>query len=278
MYSIGDMMNKTIGAQAARVIAALYDSGKAVFRLSDVETITGQSPAAARSFVRKLVGRGVATRVKPGLYVLVPSELGTEKTYLGNPYVLAREIIHPHDYYVSHGSAMEIHRMTTHPQLAVTISTPAVRRPVWVHGTEYRFVRWRADRAFGVESMWVTKQDAVRVSNVERTIIDGLDKPRYCGGVVEVASGLWRRRGDVDLPRLSAYAVELGVGAVCKRLGFVLDLLELGDSAVLDPLRERSAGSHVLLDPVLPPEGSYNGRWRVRVNVDPREIISVLGA
>lgn len=270
-------MSKTLGRQAARVVAALYDSGKTVFRLADVVAISGQSPTAASSFVRNLVGRGIATRVKPGLYVLVPSELGTETTYLGNPYVLAREIIRPHDYYLSHGSAMEIHRMTTHPHLAVTVSTPAVRRPLWILGTEYRFVRWQADEAFGVESMWVTKQDAVRVSNIERTIIDGLDKTRYSGGVVEVTSGMWRRRADVNLERLSAYAVELGVAAVCKRLGFLLELLQLGDSAVLDPLRERSKGSHVLLDSLLPPDGSYNGRWRVRVNVDPQEILSTLG-
>ena len=271
-------MSKTLGTQAAQVVAALYDSGKTVFRLHDVVVITGQSPVAASGFVRNLVGRGIATRVKPGLFVLVPSDLGTETTYLGNPYVLAREIIYPHDYYLSHGSAMEIHRMTTHPRLAVTVSTPAVRRPLWVLGTEYRFVRWQPERAFGVESVWVTKQEAVRVSNVERTIVDGLDKTRYSGGVVEVASGLWRRRADVKLERLSTYAVELGVAAVCKRLGFLLELLQLGDSAVLDPLRERSTGSHVLLDPLLPPDGPYNGRWRVRVNVDPREILSALGA
>jgi predicted transcriptional regulator of viral defense system len=272
------MMNKTLGTQAARVTAALYDSGKTVFRLDDVRTITGQSPASARSFVRKLVDRGVATRAKPGLYVLVPAELGTEKTFLGNAFVLAREIIRPHEYYLSHGSAMDIHRMTSHPQLAVTISTPAMRRPLWVLGTEYRFVRWRPTRSFGIDRVWVTKQEAVRVSNVERTVIDGLERPRYCGGVVEVATGLWRRRADVDFGRLSTYAVESGVGAVCKRLGFILECLEIGDSAVLRPLRERSIGAYVLLDPLLPPEGPYAGRWRVRVNFDPGEILSALGA
>lgn len=260
-------MNKTLGTQAARVIAALYDSGQAVFRLADVQAVTGLSDVSVASFVRNLVDRGLATRVKPGLYVLVPSELGSATTYLGDPYVLAREIIHPWDYYLSHGSAMDIHRMTSQPRLAVTISTPAVRRPLWVHGTEYRFVRWHPEKDFGVESLWVTKQDSVRVSSIERTVVDGLERPRYCGGVAEVALGLWRRHADVDLTRLSAYAVELGVAAVCKRLGFVLELLEVGDPAVIDPLRERSKGVHVLLDPLLPAEGPYNGRWRVRVNL-----------
>jgi predicted transcriptional regulator of viral defense system len=210
--------------------------------------------------------------------VLVPSELGSGTVYLGNPYVLAREIIYPWDYYLSHGSAMDIHHMSTQPQLAVTVSTPAVRRPLWVHGTEYRFVRWRPDKDFGVESLWVTKQDSVKVSNLERTVIDGLERPRYCGGVAEVAQGMWRRQTDIDLARLSAYAIQLGVAAVCKRLGFVLELLGLGDPTVIEPLREQSTGVHVLLDPILPAAGPYNGRWRVRVNLDPHEILAALGA
>ncbi len=265
-------------SQAARVIASLNGSEKTVFRLDDVTTITGQSRASARSFVRKLVDRGIASRAKPGLYVLVPQELGEEKTYLGNPYVLAREIIHPHEYYISHGSAMDIHRMTPRPQLAVTVSTPMVRRPLWVLGTEYRFVRWRRETSFGIAGVWVTKQEAVRVSTIERTVVDGLERPRYSGGIVEVAAGLWRRQADVDFERLVDYAIQLDVGAVSNRLGFRAVLLGLGSIPALRRLHDTCIGAYVLLDPLLPPEGSYIARWRVRVNVDPAEILSTLGA
>ncbi len=30
--------------------------------------------------------------LKPGLFILVPFELGREREYLGNPYVIAREL------------------------------------------------------------------------------------------------------------------------------------------------------------------------------------------
>lgn len=52
----------------------------------------------------------------------------------------------------------------------------------------------------------------------------------------------------------------------------------MGDSAAIDDLQRQSRGVHVLLDPILPPAGPYNGRWRVRVNLDPREILAALGA
>ena len=49
----------------------------------------------------------------------MPFELGREREYLGNPYVVAREFADTPEYYVSHASAMDLHRMVTQPQLAV---------------------------------------------------------------------------------------------------------------------------------------------------------------
>ena|GEM_PF-2467372 len=45
---------------------------------------------------------------EPGTDLLVPEELGHERDYLGNPYVVPRELVATTDYYVSHSSAMEI--------------------------------------------------------------------------------------------------------------------------------------------------------------------------
>jgi predicted transcriptional regulator of viral defense system len=61
---------------------------------------------------------GVATRIKPGLFILVPYKLGKEKEYMGKPLVVARELMSGKDYYLSHGTSMNIHGMVTQPQFA----------------------------------------------------------------------------------------------------------------------------------------------------------------
>ncbi|MBI2526661.1 MAG: hypothetical protein HYV93_11815 [Candidatus Rokubacteria bacterium] len=40
------------------------------------------------------------------------------------------------------------------------------------------------------------------MSDLERTVIDGLHRPEYCGGLTEVATGLWLPREKVDVRRL----------------------------------------------------------------------------
>lgn len=267
---------KTLGPQAANLVTTLHERSRTVFRLEDVRAITGLSETSARSFARKLVDRGVAARLKPGLYVLVPFELGKERQYPGNPLVVAREIMRGEDYYLSHATAMEIHGMTTQPHLVVVVSTPAPRRPVTALGVEFRFVRCRRRHLFGLADHWVTKQEKVRVSDLERTIIDGLKQPEHCGGLTEVAKGLWMRRQDMKVDRLVEYARRIGVGAVLRRLGFLLETYEMAAAPDLDRLRAGLTATYVRLDPVLPAEGKRLRRWRLQVNVDPEELRAVV--
>jgi predicted transcriptional regulator of viral defense system len=267
---------KTIGPQAARLISTLYEWGRPIFRLRDIREIIGISESSARSFARKLVDRGIATRLKPGLFILVPFELGHERRYAGNPLVVAREIMNGQDYYLSHATAMEIHGMLTQPQLVVTVSTPKVRRPLNVLGVEVRFVNCQQRHLFGLADHWATKQEKVRVSGLERTIIDGLKQSEYSGGITEVAKGLWIRRQDMDVARLIQCGRRIGVGAVLRRLGFLLEIYKMASAQELELLRSGLTATYVRLDPALPAEGKHFSRWRLQLNIDPNEFQTVI--
>ena len=270
-----DQTLKTLGSQAARLVTELHERGRTMFSNADVEEITGLGPKSARNFAASLVHRGVATRLKPGLFILVPFELGREREFLGNPLIIARELVGGDDYYVSHASAMEIHQMVTQPQLVVYTSTPRAIRPRTVLGAEFRFVRCKPDHLFGVTDYWATKTERVRISDLERTVLDGLKQAEHCGGFTEVAKGFWMRREDIDPGRIVDYALRLGVGAVIRRLGFLLELFDVGAPGEIERLQGRLTRSYAPLDPLLPAEGKYLARWRLRLNVAPEEILSV---
>jgi predicted transcriptional regulator of viral defense system len=267
---------KTLGSQGAKLVTQLHERGRPVFRLEDVREITGLGDASSRSFVRKLIDRGVAARLKPGLYILVPYEMGQDRRYLGNPLVVAREIMNGDDYYLSHATAMGIHGMLTQPQLVVTVTTPEPRRSLTSMGVEFRFIRCQRKHLFGLTEHWATKQEKVRVSDPERTIIDGLKQPEHCGGLTEVAKGLWIRRQDMNVNLLLRYSKRLGVGAVIRRLGFLLEIYEIASEGELDRLRSTLTETYVRLDPVLPAEGRRLRRWRLQLNVDPDELRAVV--
>ncbi len=266
---------RTVGPRTAQLTTALYERMQSLFTLADVQAITGLAHASARSLVRNAVARGLVARLEPGLFILVPPELGSAREFSGNPYVVARELAAGAAYYISHASAMELHCMATQPQFVVFTSTTERLRNRTIQGTEFRFVLLKPEYLFGVASHWVTKQESVRISDLERTVIDGLRQPQYCGGVTEVAKSLWIRRSDMNPARLVDYALRLGIGAVIRRLGYLLELYEVAPKGDLGRLRSALTATYVVLDPVVPSEGRHLASWRLRVNIPPEELDAI---
>ncbi|MCK4782816.1 MAG: hypothetical protein KAV87_03625 [Desulfobacteraceae bacterium] len=271
-----DYKTKTLGPKAAHLVTTLYERNKPIFRLKEVGKILHMNETSSRNFVRKLVNRGIVTRLRPGLFILVPFELGKEHEYMGNPFVVAREILCGEAYYLSHGTAMEIHGMVTQPQLVIWATSLKSHRPIKVLGVEFRFIHSQKKFFFGLSDHWVTKQEKVTASNLERTVIDGLKQPAYCGGLTEVAKGLWMRRQDIDSSRLIGFALRMGIGAVICRLGYLLELYKIGSHEEWQLLRAQLKEAYVRLDPLLPPEGKFLRKWRLQLNVSAEELLSVV--
>lgn len=264
---------KTLGPRSARLIVGLYEADRDIFDLDDVCRISGLSKASARSLVRKLVQRGHVARLKPGLFRLVPLQLGAERQYVGDPYTIASELARGDSYYISHASAMDIHGMLTQPQLIVYVTMLKPRRPLIIHGSEFRFLRTKKEHFFGLTQHWVDKQHRVSVSDLEKTVIDGLKQSHYCGGFSEIAKGFWMRRMDMSIDRMVEYALRLEIGVVARRLGFMLELFGFESPAVLTPLLAHARRPYLMLDPLLPDEGKFVSRWKLRANIDPAEIL-----
>jgi len=266
---------KTVGRQTARLLATLYDRAQSTFTLADAEKITGLSSNLASSLLHKAVGRGLVSRLKPGLFIIVPPELGSSAEYAGNPYLTAVRLAGEAPCFISHASAMEIHRMVTQPQLVVFASSLKRIRSRKLHGNEFRFVLIRPEQYFGIVKHWVTKQQTIDISGLERTVIDGLRQPEYCGGVTEVAKGLWMRHQDMRTAKLVDYALRLRVGAVSRRLGYLLDLYGMAPESELARLRASLTATYAPLDSMLPEEGPHLKRWRLQLNISPRELEAV---
>ncbi|HKN36577.1 MAG TPA: hypothetical protein VJX16_25320 [Terriglobales bacterium] len=267
--------SKTLGRQTSRLFVELNERGKTTFSLRDVEQITKLRGSSARSLIFKAEKRGLITRLRPGLYTLVPFELGRATEYIGDPYVIAKELCGSYGYFLSHASAMELLRMVTQPQLIIYVSTSVRKPPRTIHGYEYRFVTVKPYHFFGLTEVWITKQQAIKVSDRERTILDGLRQPEYAGGIPEVARALWMSRSELKLDRLLDYAHRLRSGALTRRLGFLLEIYKVAPPVKLERLRRELTATYDRLDPSLPKSGRFEARWRLQLNIDKSELEAI---
>ncbi|MGH8325361.1 MAG: type IV toxin-antitoxin system AbiEi family antitoxin domain-containing protein [Steroidobacteraceae bacterium] len=264
---------KTVGPRTARLITKLYDRNQLVFDLNTAAELMETDRVRARSVLHAATRRGLVTRVQRGLYNLVPFELGSATTHLQNRYELAAALMGSRPYFLSHASALDLHHLATQPSFAVYVSTPYHLANRNLAGSELHFVTIPADRMFGVISHDLGERRTVRVSDIERTLIDGLTMPEHCAGIIEVAKAFSMARSRLALDKLLTYAHELRRGSVIRRLGFLLETLGLAPLATLEALRVQLPPGAVALDPALPVKGArWSRRWGLRVNVTAEEV------
>ena len=266
---------KTMGKRWAHLITELNERACPTFTVADIADITGLSRAASRSLAHQGCRRGLATRLKPGLYNLVPFQMGRARRFVCDPRLIARDMAGPHKHYLSHGTAFDMHGMLGQPCMVVHLSCVKRFRPQQVGGHSFKFWHLRDEQVFGTTRHFIDGDQTVEVSDLERTVIDGLRHPAALGGITEVAKGIWYRHDALDLDRLVGYAVRLGVGAVMRRAGYLLELYELAGASTLAPLRERLTSTYHRLDTIEPGEGRRLARWRLQLNVSADELSAV---
>ncbi len=91
-----------------------------------------------------------------------------------------------------------------------------------------------------------------------------------------MAKGIWISRETIHIERLIEYALRINVGAVIRRLGYIMELYEIGTQEERKTLLNHLTDTYVRLDPALPAEGKFIRKWRLQLNVSPNELVSVV--
>lgn len=79
----------------------------------------------------------------------------------------------------------------------------------------------------------------------------------------------------IDPQKLVDYAIKLDVGAVISRLGYLMELYQIGLRIYWEYLQTKITPAYHLLDPDLPAEGHQGiAKWRLRLNIPEEELFA----
>ena len=247
-------------AQLVRVLSTAGD----VIHVDDVVSALQLDRTAAAQRLSRWAEQGWLRRVGRGAYVPASIDtMGLERV-LDDPWVLVPALFAP--AYIAGRTAAEHWDLTEQifKDIFVMTAQPVRQKRQERHGTLFSLKHIDERKIFGTKNVW-RHQTRVPVSNVHRTIIDMLDEPAIGGGIQHVTDCLaaYLRRDDRDDEKLVDYAVNLGNGAVFKRLGFLAEHFPGG--AELGRLCEQHlTGGHAKLDPVQKGPLVVT-KWRLRV-------------
>ncbi len=266
-----------VGIELVRILASEGDRIFSTKRARELGPRVGLSDSYVVEALYHLRKNGWIVSLRRGLYAVSSTVPGVTPAH---EFEIAAALVDPAA--ISHWSALHYHGMTDQLPRSVFVLTTTVTSPPRVRGTQsrassgrgypigettYEFIQIKPERFFGTERLWIG-ESRVAITDPERTLLDGLSRPQYCGDFAEVlhAFEVWGDR--LQLDRIIEYAQRLDTAA-SKRLGWVLENQGMNPEH-LRPLEKLPIKGYRKLDPTGPRDGPLNRRWMIQENLPGR--------
>lgn len=258
------------------LLRRLANEGDRIFTTSRARELApevGLSEGYVTQSLFYLAKAGWVVRLRGGLYAISSTVPGVSPAH---EYEIAMALVEPAA--ISHWSALHYHGLTEQaPRKVFVLTTNHAEIPRVPRGREkgiageypvgktpYRFIQVKAERFFGIEKIWIGEA-RVHITDPERTLLDGISKPQYCGDFAEGLHAFEVRGKDLKLNLIMDYALRLDTAAA-KRLGWILERQGI-PLEQLQPLMEVPIKGFRPLDPTGPRKGPYDHRWKIQENL-----------
>lgn len=265
-----NLKRSQVGVELVRVLASEGDRVFSTQRARELSPRVGLKDAYLWEALHHLSRSGWIVPLRRGLYALSHSIPGVTP---GHEFEIAMALVKPAA--ISHWSALSHHGLTEQAPRHVFVLTTARSVPR-VRGTKpaeegypvgetvYQFVQVKPERFFGIDDVWVNEA-RIKITDPERTLLDGLMMPQYCGDFPEVLHAFEVRAPKLDLDCIIRYARKLDAATV-KRLGWILEQQGI-KSDQLGQLRKVPIKGYRVLDPTGPRQGPCDAGWMIQVNL-----------
>lgn len=270
-----DIKHKNISSRSSEVLTHFNGKNTPCFTKNDVKKLfPGANASTIRELLSDMTKRGLLMRLKDSLFYIIPYDQDSE-TFMPDWHLLVPHLVGDAKYYIGYYSAMQIHSLITQPALKEQIVVNKQLKPstLKIKNIPFQFIYHNKKHFFGEKKTWVDSCNKIQCSDLEKTFIDGLFKSEYSGGITEITKAIFKSREKIDFEKLFDYAIKFDSLAVSKRLGYLLELLEI-KTQMIEKLQKLKTNSYFLIEPSHPKEGKMISRWNIQENLDKNSILS----
>lgn len=260
-----------INEKNRRLLESLNRFGENIFSVKDAARIMDLPVENARLYLSYFARRGWLSRVKQGLYIAVPLGTVNPQEYKENPWVVADRVFAP--YYIGGWSAAEYWDLTEQifNSIYVFTSKPFRCKNINIQGTDFVLKFLGENTPKYVKGVWI-EHVKIMISEPTQTIVDVLDDPSAGGGIRHVSDIIenYFNSEHKNEERLLECIKEKGNRTAYKRLGFILEGLNIPAVELKKICLNNISRGYSTFDPSVKNKGTYNSRWNLRVNTEIR--------
>lgn len=261
--------NEPLSRREVRLLAGWERERRSSVTAEEVRRLVGD---ASKDVILSLTRKGALQRVKSGVFLVRPFRMLLRPTST-SAVVQAAVLLQSQPYYLGGAWAFTFHGLTEQQQVSVLDAFVLKRRPARQLTAARLVFHPISPTLMKCGTAETTIEGiAVRVSDLERTLLDALDHPNVVGSVDRAVYLVIRALPRADRERLLAYAARCSRTSTCQRLGVLLERAGTPERQ-LAALHERVKKTRSLLS-LMPGElrtGHVNRRWGVVENDRGRE-------
>lgn len=235
-----------------------------VFGVEEAVGIYG-SRLAARKGLYRLRKKGLVESLERNRYILIPLEAGPDRLWSEDSLVVGSHLVAQST--IAYWTALHYWGLTEQIPPRVYVQTLARRfdpRPV-LAGVPYQFIRISPGKCYG-QIIQFSGDRPFNVTNLEKSLVDALDRPELCGGFPVVLQAF--REARPGEPLLLEYLQRFPSAGPLRRLGYLAEAGQITISrSLIDQLRSAVPSGVIKLDPDLPRRGRIHTRWGVQDNL-----------
>lgn len=230
-----------------------------IFSLDDLKELLGSSSEDVNERIENLVHKKVFSRIERGKYC---------RANFRDEKVIGCFLVP--DGALAYWSALNLHGLTEQFSNNIFIQTTCAKKSKTVFGVKYQFVKIKEAKRAGVITQGFGNHK-YRITDKEKTLVDCFDLPRYSGGYGELIRAFCQT--DIDQDKLMQYCQSIENISVVKRLAFLTEFMEKPKmKRFLNYAKQQVNPRYVLIDPFGEEQGSFNNRWKLRLNIAEEEI------
>jgi len=254
---------KNLSTDEINLLKLIDDKELQIFDVNEIKRFTIEDVAYLQGMLSMLVNKQFLFRIENTKFCT---------RNFRNPNVIGNFLIEQGS--IAYWTALNLHRLTEQIPNVVYVQSPFRKNDKKVFNVRYKFIKVKAEKVCGIMEMGYGNE-MFRITDVEKTLLDCFDLPKYSGGYEELIRAFYKAKA--SSVKLLSYGKQMNNLSVLKRLAFLSELFEMNGFTVFQAEVLKIVNSrYSLLDPFGENEGEFNNKWRIRVNIPKEKLLGII--
>lgn len=258
----GSYISKNLTKSQLDLMLMLDEYEMDIFTLEDVKKLVPDQEQEVNEIIENLVHKKILSRIERGKYC---------RANFRDEKVIGCFLVP--DGVIGYWSALNLHGLTEQFSNTIFIQTTKIKKDKKVFGVSYKFVTVAKTKREGISNEGYGNH-SYSITDIEKTIVDCFDLPKYSGGYAELIRAFSQAK--LSSGKMIRYCKAINNIAATKRMGFLAELLEKpGMKTFIRYAKQQVKEAYNPFDPKGPDTGDYDREWRLRLNIGRDELLDI---